>query len=56
MMYGNGKKDGVQKLWLHKDQDVLVEQLMDIVIDYIHQHYMQILWINIHNHKYVDYL
>ena len=34
---GNGKKDGVVKLWLNKELVELVELLMDTVIGYIQQ-------------------
>jgi hypothetical protein len=42
MMYGNGVKDGVLRLWLHKGQVEQVELLMDIVIDFILLLYMLI--------------
>jgi len=50
-VYGNGEKDGEVELWHNKDLEELDVQLMVIVIDYIHQHYMQILWINIRCRK-----
>jgi hypothetical protein len=50
--YGDGKKDGVVKQWHNKEQVEQVELHMDIVIDYILQHYMLILWMNSLHHKY----
>jgi hypothetical protein len=50
--FGNGKKDGEVKLWLNKDQVELAELLMVIVIVFILQPFIQILWIIIQNLKY----
>lgn len=50
--YGNGKKDGVVKQWLNKEQEEQVELHMDIVIDCIQQHYMLILWMSFLHLKY----
>jgi hypothetical protein len=55
MEYGDGEKDGDQKLWRYKDLVELAEQLMDILIDFILLHFLLILWNNFHNHKYVSY-
>jgi hypothetical protein len=46
MECGDGKKDGVQKLWLLNVQVEQEEPPMDIVIDFILQHSMLILWNN----------
>jgi hypothetical protein len=53
---GNGKKDGEVRLWLNKDLVELVEQHMDIVIDFIQLHYMLILWMNSLLLKYLNNL
>lgn len=42
--YGNGKKDGVVRLWLSKDLVEPVERLMVIAIGFILQLYMQTSW------------
>lgn len=41
-VYGNGERDGEVEQWLNRGQGELDVQLMDIVIDFTHQHYMQI--------------
>ena len=50
--FGSGKKDGVAKLWLSKDQEELVEQLTATAIDCIRQLFMLISWKAIQHPKY----
>ena len=45
--YGSGEKVGEVELWLNKEQEELVEQLMDIVIDFTLQLSMPTSWTNI---------
>lgn len=54
--YGNGEKDGEVKLWLSRELVELGEQHTDIVIGFIHPHYMRILWNSIPYRKYANYL
>ena len=55
-VYGNGERVGEVKLWLSREQVELEEQPMDIVIDFIPLHYMQILWKSTPCRKYVNCL
>ena len=54
-VYGNGEKVGEVRLWLSREQVELEEQHMGIVIDFIHPHYMQILWKSIPYHRSANY-
>lgn len=54
MVYGDGEKAGVVRLWLLRDQEELEEQLMDTVIGFTLQLCMQTSWKNIQNQKSVN--